>query len=145
LKNPSSQEKPALRGNTLRVYTHIFKAKQVGIREVQRTLGLSSVSLAQYHLDKLVTLGLAKKDEITGEYVLVKEIRVEALEQFLMIGSYMFPRFLLYTVIVSIVFGYFVFESRLNFGGSNIWAFVLGIISLTAMWYETTRAWSKEP
>jgi predicted DNA-binding transcriptional regulator len=145
LKHSTAQEKPALRGNTLRVYTHIFKTKQTGIREVQRSLGLSSVSLAQYHLDKLVTLGLAKKDEVTGEYTLVKEIKVEALEHFLLIGSYMFPRFLLYTVIVSIVFGYFVFMTRLNFGGSNIWTFIIGVISLTAMWYETTRAWKKGP
>jgi|SRR5579875_610295 len=146
LKQGTSPSTSELKGNTLRVYTYIFKVKQSGVREVQRTLGLSSVSLAQYHLDKLVSMGLARKEEVTGTYTLVKEIKVETLEAFLKVGSYIFPRFLLYTIIITTIFGYFLFATRPTaLIGGTLWAVVIGSISLTAMWYETIRAWKKGP
>ena len=40
-----------LKGNTLRVYTYLFKVQRSGVRETQRSLGFKSASLAQYHLD----------------------------------------------------------------------------------------------
>jgi predicted DNA-binding transcriptional regulator len=145
--NPPQKDVNAdLKGNTLRVYTYIFKMKQSGVREVQRALGLTSVSLAQYHLDKLVSMGLARKEEVTGAYVLVKEIKVETLEAFLKIGSHIFPRFLLYTVIVTTIFAYFLYDihsTPLVVG--DLWAAIIGVISLLAMWYETLRAWRRGP
>ena len=135
-----------LKGNTLRVYTYIFKVKQSGVREVQRALRLTSVSLAQYHLDKLVSMGLARKEDVTGAYLLVKEIKVETLEAFLKIGSHIFPRFLLYTVIITTIFAYFLYaihSTPLVVG--DLWAIVIGVISLIAMWYETIRAWKRGP
>src|SRR5487761_158132 len=95
-----------LSGNTLRVYTYIFKVKKSSIRDVQRNLGLNSSALAQYHLEKLVSLGLAKRDEMSGEYLLVKEVKVETLEQFLKIGSYIVPRLLLYAVMLTVIVAY---------------------------------------
>ena len=75
-----------LKGNTLRVYTYLFKVQRSGIREAQRSLGFKSASLAQYHLEKLVELGLATKD-VSGDYLLAREVKIEALEQFLKVGS----------------------------------------------------------
>jgi hypothetical protein len=134
-----------LKGNTLRTYTHLFKVQRTGIREAQRSLGLKSASLAQYHLDKLVELGLAKKDDMAGDYVLAKEIKVEALEQFLKIGSYIIPRFVLYSVMISILFGYFLFAVRLAVNVETVWGFVFGTIGLVITWYETIRAWKRSP
>ena len=94
-------------GNTLRVYTYIFKVKKSSIKEVQVNVGLNSPALAQYHLEKLVSLGLARRDDMTGEYVIVKEIKVETLEQFLKIGTYIVPRLLLYAVMLTVIVGYF--------------------------------------
>jgi DNA-binding transcriptional ArsR family regulator len=52
-----------LRGTTLRVYRFLFKlGRPAGIREVQRGLGLSSPSVAEYHLRKLTESGLVKND-----------------------------------------------------------------------------------
>src|SRR5579872_1166704 len=96
-----------LKGNTLRVYTYLFKVQRSGIREAQRSLGFKSASLAQYHLDKLVDLGLATRDE-AGNYILAREVKIEALEQFLKIGTYIVPRFILYSVMLTILFGYFI-------------------------------------
>ena len=55
-------EKITLTGTTLRVYRHIFKSKNpIGAYDVQRGLGLSSPSVALYHLKKLTVLGLIRE------------------------------------------------------------------------------------
>jgi hypothetical protein len=53
-----------LKGTTLRVYRLIFReGKPVRTYEVQRALKLSSPSLAQYHIAKLLKAGLIKESE----------------------------------------------------------------------------------
>ncbi len=134
-----------LKGNTLRVYTYLFRVQRSGIREAQRTLGFKSPSLAQYHLDKLVSLGLATKDPQSGDYLLAKEVKIEALESFFKVGSYIVPRFILYSVMLTILFGYFAYISRLVVTGESIWTFVFAIVALVITWYETIRAWKRAP
>jgi hypothetical protein len=134
-----------LKGNTLRVYTYLFKVQRSGVRETQRSLGFKSASLAQYHLDKLVDLGLATKDEV-GNYFLAREIKIEALEQFLKIGTYLIPRFVLYSVMLTSLFVYFV----IAVGGDipttiSVWAYIFAIAGLVITWYETFRAWRRSP
>ena len=50
-----------LSGTALRVYLYMLRRGEVGVREVQRALGLRSPSTAKHHLDRLVMLGLAAK------------------------------------------------------------------------------------
>ena len=133
-----------LKGNTLRVYTYLFKVRRSGIREAQRSLGFKSASLAQYHLDKLVELGLAQKDEL-GNYVLAKEVKIEALEQFLKIGTYIIPRFVLYSMMLTILFAYFLVFSRVAISQVSVWAYIFAIVGLVITWYETVRAWRRTP
>jgi predicted DNA-binding transcriptional regulator len=133
-----------LKGNTLRVYTYLFKVRRSGIREAQRSLGFKSASLAQYHLDKLVELGLAQKDEL-GNYVLAKEVKIEALEQFLKIGTYIIPRFVLYSMMLTILFTYFLVVARVEISTASVWAYIFGVVGLVITWYETIRAWRRTP
>ena len=133
-----------LKGNTLRVYTYLFKVQRSGVREAQRSLGFKSASLAQYHLDKLVSLGLATKDE-TGNYFLAKEIKIEALEQFLKIGTYLIPRFVLYSVMLTFLFIYFIFTVGGTVSSISIWGYVFALAGLSITWYETIRAWRRSP
>ena len=57
-------EDDVLKGTTLRVYRFIFReGKPVRIYEIQRALKLSSPSLAQYHVSKLLRAGLIKESE----------------------------------------------------------------------------------
>lgn len=59
---PSKNVEDVLKGLTLKVYKFVLKnRKPTGIREVQRSLKLSSPTLAQYHLNKLEEAGLLKK------------------------------------------------------------------------------------
>ena len=62
-EGPESDD-DVLKGTTLRVYRFIFReGKPVRIYEIQRALKLSSPSLAQYHVSKLLRVGLVKESE----------------------------------------------------------------------------------
>jgi len=53
-----------LKGTTLRVYRCLYRAgAPMGIHDVQRALKLSSPSVAEYHIKKLVRAGLARPDQ----------------------------------------------------------------------------------
>lgn len=63
--NPSS-----LTGTTLHVYRYLFKmGTPTGIREIQRGLNLSSTSVVEYHVKKLVSMGLVKSTENSQYFV----------------------------------------------------------------------------
>jgi len=85
-----------LRGPTLRVYWHILSTRKkegIGVRSVQRALGLSSPSV-----EKLRTLGLLEK-QLTGEYNLVSTVKVGVLQNYVGLFGYMLPRFLFYSTL----------------------------------------------
>jgi hypothetical protein len=62
-----------LKGTTLQVYRFMLRSRApLGIHDIQRTLRLSSPSVAQYHIKKLSELKLIK--EVGGGYVVDKII-----------------------------------------------------------------------
>lgn len=64
---------PYLKGTTLRVYRFMLKQrKPVGISEIQRALGLSSSSVSEYHVKKLLRLGLIGEEQ--GGYIIEKVV-----------------------------------------------------------------------
>ena len=139
----------SLKGNTLRVYMHLLRrgaSDPVGIREVQKELGLSSPTLAKYHLERLQEMGLVKQSE-DGSYTLLKEVRVDVIQPFITFGRLMIPRLFTYAVVVSILFAYtvlFVIPSG-NAAELGFFAVVTGAASLLALWYETLRSWRNVP
>ena len=133
-----------LKGNTLRTYLYVVTHKKSGVREIQRELHFSSSSLAQYHLAKLVDLGLLTENG--GEYFLADQVKVDVLKDFLQLGTLIVPRFIFYAVFFSIItgfLGYVVFVS----GISNIYLFflVMLIVASILFWYEAFRAWVRGP
>ena len=58
----SEDFKDYVRGTTLRVYRYMYRAgTAMSIRDVQRGLELSSPSVAEYHIKKLVRAGLVQE------------------------------------------------------------------------------------
>ena len=133
-----------LKGNTLRVYIYVVSHKKSGVREIQRALHFSSSSLAQYHLSKLVDLGLLTENG--GEYSLTEQVRVDVLKDFLQVGKFIVPRFVFYAVFFSIVTG---FLGVLVFSAASlpIEYFFEGLLVFATVlfWYEALRAWTKGP
>jgi len=135
-----------LKGKTLLVYWHLLKApgSKVGVREVQRKLGFSSPSVAVYHLDKLMSLGLVEKT-ITGEYVLISEVKTGLLRFFTRLGSFLVPRYLFYSVwFTTMLISYILFYGQ-SFCIHNIAALVFGLSASSILWFETVRVLREKP
>ena len=134
-----------LKGNTLRVYWFMLQSGgEGGVRKVQRALGFSSPTLAVYHLDKLVELGLLEKKY--GEYNLVREVKVGVLKQFMRIGSVLLPRYLFYaslfTTLLVLYVVYLVGFERVSL--SSVFALIFGALGVITSWYETMKAWREK-
>lgn len=133
-----------LKGNTLRVYWHVLKSGNgvVGVRDTQRALGFSSPTLAIYHLDKLVELGLV--ENVRGEYHLVKAVNVGVLRQFVRFGTFVLPRYFLYAMMFTTLLIFFLTQLRqVNF--YSVSALIFGLLGTGILWYETGRAWNQKP
>ena len=139
---PDLDANSELRGRTLQAYLFILKSpKSIGVRELQRTLGLSSPSVAYHHLDKLTRMGLIEKDEY-GEYRLVRSVGVNVLQAFTQIGKLLVPRFTFYAVFfTTLLIGYvLIFHSSLN-----PFALAFGVFATLFACYETYRTWKRRP
>jgi hypothetical protein len=69
-----------LSGTTYKVYRYMLKqSSPVGVSEVKKGVGLSSPSVAQYHIRKLTRLGLIREEQegyVVDKVVLENVIRV---------------------------------------------------------------------
>jgi hypothetical protein len=79
-----AEEVPAqLKGTTFRVYRFMLKQRRpVGISDIQRGVGLSSPSVSQYHVRKLLQLGLIREEQggyLVDKVVLENVIRVRRI------------------------------------------------------------------
>jgi hypothetical protein len=133
-----------LKGNTLRVYWNLLKSSEefIGPRQVQRELGFSSPSLAAYHLDKLLDLGLVEKN--SGEYKIKEMVDVGVLKQFMKWKGVIIPRYVTYATLISTLFIFFLTQLRsINF--YSIFALIFGSLSTAIFWYESIKVWQNRP
>jgi DNA-binding IclR family transcriptional regulator len=129
-----------IRGNTLRVYLHLVKNGPCELRDVQHGLGLSSPSLASYHLTKLIASGYAKQDEL-GRYLMTNESSTQILEGYSKVGTAIVPQFFFFAVLFTILTA-FSYETLYSVGFATYLAAVSAAM-LAAIWYETWRLWRR--
>lgn len=133
-----------LRGRSLRVYFELLSMRgPTGPRELQRKLGLSSPSLAAYHLDKLVDLGLVRRER--GVYMVEEVVRVGVLKQFIWVGHRALPRHLFYAAFftTALVTYLVLYPQTLTFGNVAAWLFGFGAV--VVLWFETWRSYQDRP
>jgi len=135
-----------LKGKTLLVYWYLLRSPSsaVGVREIQRSLGFSSPSVAAHHLDKLLELGLVDKRE-TGEYFLVQKVKVGILRFFTKLGRFLVPRYLFYSVLLTTMLSLYLIFYGLTGGVHSIAALSFGLVACFSLWYETIRLWMEKP
>lgn len=127
-----------LKGTTWKVYKYVLENGPTGIREIQKSLNLSTPSLVLYHLNKLEEEGIVKKDEqgYTANRILLKDrVKVRKL---------LIPRYFFYSLfmIAAIAVQTLIFRPRII---SRDYAFSLAIMCTIAAFclYETIRAFVK--
>ncbi len=135
-----------LKGKTLLVYWFLLKTpgSSIGVREIQRTLGFSSPSVAAHHLEKLLSLGLVDKT-LRGEYILKEEVKVGVLRFFTRLGRFLIPRYLFYSVWFSTMLIIYLTLYGQSGGVHNIIAIMFGVLACSILWYETLRLWREKP
>jgi hypothetical protein len=128
-----------LTGTALAVYRLLLtSSKPLGIRETQRTLGLSSPSVAQYHLTKLESLGLVKK--VDGNYVVDTVI----LQNCVRISNRLFPKYLFYSLFgfLALIGQLFLFRPAI-LTQSYFFSVLVTVAFLSFFCYETLNVWLK--
>lgn len=133
-----------LKGKTAQVYMLLIRhtGMPMGVREVQKILGFSSPSVAHYHLEKLVSMGLVRRTE-RGEYEVVEVVKVGMLKNFVKIGRLLMPRYAFYSVLFTTMLLVYVLLYPQNFSSHNIVALMFGIVGCIILWYETFRVWKE--
>jgi hypothetical protein len=142
-KSQIAEVEPDLRGNTLRVYWYMLtKNEPVGVREVQRALGMSSPSVAVHHLRKLVSLELSTQLP-DNSYELTKIVKVGVLRNFVAYRGILLPRYMfialfftMYTItylILTLIAPIGIFDRLVAFG--------VGAIGAIFAWFESYRLW----
>jgi hypothetical protein len=135
---PSNQE---IKGKALKVYLYLLKNGPSQLRDIQRGTELSSPSLASYHLSKLIDSGFVKQDKY-GMYLADKENSQKVLEGYQKIGKSMVPQLFFFSLLFTILAGFFSFAALFWEGYAPF--LVAVCISLVAiLWFETIRVWRK--
>lgn len=129
-----------LKGLTLKVYKYVLKnGKPTSIREVQRSLELSTPTLALYHLGKLERAGLLRKEP--KGYVINRVY----LKNFVKIRRLLIPRYFFYFIFLAtaLTFELSIFRPRVL---SRDYVFSVAVICTAAAFciYETVRAFAKK-
>ena len=118
------------------MYLHIVTSeKPQGVREIWRALSLSSPSLAQYHINKLVELALIEPSP-DGKYQVNEIERIDALRNFVLLRGRLIPRLTFYgALLIGIFLTYLLFwPIRWDFRDFIVMA--ISLSSITAFFYE---------
>jgi len=135
-----------LKGKTLIVYWYMLQqpSHTVGVREVQRSLGFSSPSIAVHHLEKLHDLGLIQKNA-TSDYVLEEEVKVGILKFFTRMGRYLVPRYLFYSLLFSTMLASYLGLCFWVHIAPSFYATMFALTAAILFWLETFRLWRQKP
>lgn len=142
--NDETSLDPELRGNTLRVYWLMLSQNEaVGVREVQRTLGMSSPSVASHHLSKLVSLELVEKLP-DNSYEVSRVVKVGVLRNFIDFRGRFLPRYMFVAIFFTMATFAYLAISFLNPRPGlydKYIALAIGSIGALFAWWETIRLW----
>jgi DNA-binding transcriptional ArsR family regulator len=132
---------PELKGNTLRAYLQVLRHGPCELRDLQHALGLSTASLASYHLNKLLEAGYVRQDEY-GRYIASGEAVGEVLAGYSKVGSAVVPQLAFFAVLFSILIAYFSYEA-LRVSSFVPLLTVAATGAALVLWYETFRVWRR--
>ncbi len=132
-----------LRGNTLRVYWYMLSQNEaVGVREVQRAIGMSSPSVASHHLVKLVSLELVEKQP-DNSYEVSRVVKVGVLRNFIDFRGRFLPRYVFIAIFFSAYTVAYLALTLISNPGvyDRLIALAIGVIGALFAWIESVRLW----
>jgi hypothetical protein len=134
----NSELERRLSGRTLQVYLYLQKKKEPsGIREVQRDLGLSSPSVAEYQVEKLIEMGLAGRDGYARVYV-TRKVKVKAMSSYVNFGRFTVPRLALYASVFTTIAALY---AAFNFNSMSAYGLAVPAGAAAIFWFEAWKLW----
>ena len=132
-----------LTGRTLMVYFVLLNKKQIGVRELQRHLNLSSPSVAKYHLEKLVNLHLIENR--SGVYHLDKKADLPLLTSWVLIGKLLIPKVIFAAIFLTTLFiGYLLFIYT-YWNKDSMFVILFGVIIMIYLWFDVILQLKRKP
>lgn len=126
-------------GTTWDVYLNILTANRpTGVREVWRTLQLSSPSLAQYHINKLLKMNLIENTP-DGKYQVNAEEQVEVLRNFILLRGRPIPRLVFYGAVLSGILGSYVLLWPFRWDFRDLVVLSVALFSIIAFFFEAYK------
>lgn len=108
---------------------------------MQRDVGLSTPSLASYHLGKLVEAGYVRQDEM-GRYVATGDALGEILGGYSKIGMNIVPQLFFFSLLFTILAAFFSVEV-LFYGDFTVFLVAISLGMVVVLWLETVRLWRR--
>ncbi|MFX0086456.1 MAG: hypothetical protein ACFFAU_12370 [Candidatus Hodarchaeota archaeon] len=151
-KDPSPEKlEKILQGTTLNIYWFLLTHPEgiAGIREIQKTLNLSSPGLVSYHINNLISIGILAKNE-QDKYYVKEEIKTGILGFYFRLGYHVVPRFTLYLIVficcLVIFLGFLVIRGDIYILDPSNWVFLFVLIFGTMIFmYESLKIWRMKP
>ncbi len=135
----SEPSAPDLHGKALGIYSLLLTSdRPLGIREVQRRLGLSSPSLVLHHIERMHAEDLVRRDE-HGNYYVSRKIKSGILGYYYLLGNRLVHRFHLYLVFFTSFLVSVLLLYPLSVDISYILLLIVISSALTIVVYETLR------
>ncbi len=127
---------------TWNVYLYILTSRgPVGVRDVWRELKLSSPSLAQYHVNRLLELHMITQTR-EGKYVASEEKRIEALRSFVLIYGKLIPRLVFYGALIAGILVFYLIAWPIEWNFRDLTVIAIAVISMFAFFFEACIQYS---
>jgi hypothetical protein len=122
-------------GTTWDVYLYILTAKSQGVRDIWRGLELSSPSLAQYHVNKLLDLGLIEATP-AGKYRVNEVAQTDILRNFIILRGTLMPRLVIYGTFILGLFTAYLFFWPFTWNARDLFTIVIFLFSIVTFYWE---------
>ncbi|MHA2244791.1 MAG: winged helix-turn-helix domain-containing protein [Candidatus Hodarchaeales archaeon] len=148
--NKDMDYKELLQGKTLQVYWYLLSKGELGIRELQKFLAVSSPGTISYQIKKLVDAGLVSKNENTDKYFIKEEIRSGILGFYIRFGYKLIPRFSIYIIVFFAGIGWFLVncfsQGDVYMLDQNNLVFLLFLLfGIGVFSFESYKIWKMKP
>ncbi|MFW9938742.1 MAG: hypothetical protein ACFFD5_13925 [Candidatus Thorarchaeota archaeon] len=149
-ENLNDNKNKVLQGKTLQIYWYLLTHKNAGVREIQKSLKISSPGTVTYQVNKLIKEGIISKNDEDGKYYVKESIKKGVLGFYFRLGSFMVPRYSIYLIVN--ILGIFVYvflaiiygDMFITNPGSILFLFFI-IFCTCVFIFESMKIWERKP
>ncbi len=107
----------------------------MGVRDVWRALNLSSPSLAQYHVNKLLDMKVLRQTQ-DGKYLVKEKEQIDALRNFILLRGRLIPRLVFYGALIAGVLAVYLIFLPPKWEFRDLAVLAISIFSIFAFFFE---------